>query len=607
MPHSLPKMMDLLLDNLEALGAASVGTFWVPFGVWTLVWVLTMIGLHFGKGASPEMRYRVAQATLLALPMGLLLAQLIDPVALLPSSLPPLDLIPSLTGFRADAVVPESSSVEPASASPFQVLTLSMILGSAVVLMALSAVVQLVRLVGQGCTVYRLRRVLPAVEDDQIEADVEAALKHAGLQRDVEVLLTSAEVVPMTLGMWWPLVVVPASLSREERRLALAHEFIHVQWWDPLAQGLEAFVAAAFALHPAVHRLVRQCDLFREMACDARLLADPAVSRRSYAALLTAFVTPPAPPVVPTAVGMADSHSDVHQRLLAMKTSSLHRPSTFLGWVLATMLLLGGSLTMTVSQALAQQAEPSIEHEQVLRQRVVEAMRAAEHEASAGILRQMTEDERHAAIRAELQALRGRLAHQDEEVEIPLYGQDDDAGLSQIVGELRALEERMREQAQAAEGMHDRMDEARRQQVIAELRALEANMGQQAQIVEGILRRSLEEALQAEREGGSAEIAGALSRADEEASDFVILGARPNPSSEQVFVSLALAQAADVRVSVYDMTGRRVQSESFQLNAGRQLVRLDVSDLASGTYVYRAQVILGAQTRTESGTFTVAR
>ena len=72
----------------------------------------------------------------------------------------------------------------------------------------------------------------------------------------------------------------------------------------------------------------------------------------------------------------------------------------------------------------------------------------------------------------------------------------------------------------------------------------------------------------------------------------------PNPSVGTATIRFALAEAADVRLDVYDMLGRRVTTlAEGPMGAGPHEVRLDAGQLASGTYVYRLTTPVGAQTR----------
>ena len=72
----------------------------------------------------------------------------------------------------------------------------------------------------------------------------------------------------------------------------------------------------------------------------------------------------------------------------------------------------------------------------------------------------------------------------------------------------------------------------------------------------------------------------------------------PNPTTDAASIRFTLAEAADVRLEVYDVLGRRVASlANGPMPAGTHLARLETAPLASGTYIYRLSTPVGAQTR----------
>jgi len=72
-------------------------------------------------------------------------------------------------------------------------------------------------------------------------------------------------------------------------------------------------------------------------------------------------------------------------------------------------------------------------------------------------------------------------------------------------------------------------------------------------------------------------------------TDAELLPAYPNPARSQAAIRFAVPERQDVRIALYDMLGRRVQTVVDTDAAGRTEAQLDVSDLASGTYFLRMQ------------------
>ena len=90
---------------------------------------------------------------------------------------------------------------------------------------------------------------------------------------------------------------------------------------------------------------------------------------------------------------------------------------------------------------------------------------------------------------------------------------------------------------------------------------------------------------------------------------FAHLGPRPNPVRDRTAVALDLPWPADVRVEVFDVTGRQVLAAEARMGAGTgQSVALDASALPAGLYVYRLTATTpGAAPAYASGRLTVVR
>ena len=71
-------------------------------------------------------------------------------------------------------------------------------------------------------------------------------------------------------------------------------------------------------------------------------------------------------------------------------------------------------------------------------------------------------------------------------------------------------------------------------------------------------------------------------------TDFAITSAYPNPFNSVMRIGYALPEAADVRLSVYDVTGRLVtELVRGRMQIGMHTAVLDGADLASGVYLIR--------------------
>lgn len=95
---------------------------------------------------------------------------------------------------------------------------------------------------------------------------------------------------PAVVGALRPRIVVPSdfetSYDAEERELILAHEMTHLARRDSLVNAAAATALCLAWFNPLAHLGVRMIRIDQEMACDARVLANPRRSRRRYAELL---------------------------------------------------------------------------------------------------------------------------------------------------------------------------------------------------------------------------------------------------------------------------------------------------------------------------------
>jgi len=115
-----------------------------------------------------------------------------------------------------------------------------------------------------------------------------------GLASRTITLATSDEVrVPTALGLWTPMVVLPAWALRElppdDLAIVLRHEFAHLTRWDDWTNLFQKLVRALFFFHPAVWWMERRLSLEREMACDDVVLAQTA-NPTGYASCLVSLL-----------------------------------------------------------------------------------------------------------------------------------------------------------------------------------------------------------------------------------------------------------------------------------------------------------------------------
>jgi beta-lactamase regulating signal transducer with metallopeptidase domain len=96
------------------------------------------------------------------------------------------------------------------------------------------------------------------------------------LGRIVRLLREPAATVPMTWGVFHPVVLLPAESDgwqAERRRVVLAHELAHVRRWDAATQWIAHLALVVFWFNPLVWVAARKLREERERACDDAVLA----------------------------------------------------------------------------------------------------------------------------------------------------------------------------------------------------------------------------------------------------------------------------------------------------------------------------------------------
>ncbi len=274
--------MTLLADWLQSLGTATLGALWVPLLAWTAVAFAAVSLLRLWRSAHTLVHYTTRTALLLALPLGLLLAAVTDLsiLALFPSpdaelSIEPIFILP-LMDFNPAPGTPAAPA-----------WTLYHLLGLLTMLAGVLAAGRLYYLARHALALTRFRRRLPRNPDAPIQQAVDRQAAALGIQRRVRAVVTTQDVVPMTLGWLRPVIVVPEALTGDEEHLhmTLLHELIHIRRQDVLLQGVEYVISALFLINPAVWLLRRSIGQYREMSSDAEVVTQPRVSSKRYAAL----------------------------------------------------------------------------------------------------------------------------------------------------------------------------------------------------------------------------------------------------------------------------------------------------------------------------------
>jgi beta-lactamase regulating signal transducer with metallopeptidase domain len=162
----------------------------------------------------------------------------------------------------------------------------------------------------------------------------------------IRVLRSETLPVPVTTGLFHPVIILPASLLREGDiellASAIGHEFVHVARKDYLLNLIYELLFVPISFHPAAAFLRRRVRETRELCCD-ELVAERILNAEVYARSLVKLASP-APPLrrlsVTTTVGIADADILEARIMSLLKRPDFHTRGKRLLLIAVSLLLL---------------------------------------------------------------------------------------------------------------------------------------------------------------------------------------------------------------------------------------------------------------------------
>lgn len=125
--------------------------------------------------------------------------------------------------------------------------------------------------------VRRLRSVGTSPVPEDVRDRVASLAERLGVRRSVAVLQSTLARVPVVIGWWKPVVLLPASLltglPAAHLEAILAHELAHIRRHDFAVNLLQTLIETVFFYHPAVWWLSRRIRVEREHCCDDMAVA----------------------------------------------------------------------------------------------------------------------------------------------------------------------------------------------------------------------------------------------------------------------------------------------------------------------------------------------
>jgi carboxyl-terminal processing protease len=224
----------------------------------------------------------------------------------------------------------------------------------------IGALLSVVWLLGGWLSLVRLARCCERVRDGALHQTLTEVAKSLGIRRPIRLLLSSHRAIPMTWGLFRPVVLLPQEAktwTAQRLGMVLVHELGHVQRWDCLVQLLGHLVRGLYWFHPLAWLAVRQLRIEQEHACDDLVLESgaPATDYAEHLLAVTAGVRADFW-TAPVALGMGRSEKLRRRLVRLLDAGCNHRPArrrTVLVATVATIALAIGLGTVGFSPSPA--------------------------------------------------------------------------------------------------------------------------------------------------------------------------------------------------------------------------------------------------------------
>lgn len=227
------------------------------------------------------------------------------------------------------------------------------------VVWAVVAMLLLFRLVFGRLRLSLIARRASVVDDGQWLLLVQRLAHRLEISRPITLLRSSRSCVPMTWGLVYPIVLLPAGSDEwpmERRTIVLLHELAHVNRLDAVTQFIAQVATAVFWFNPIVWLAARAMRVERELACDDCVIAGGArPSDYAQDLLQIARSFSRTPDVAVAALAMA-RRGDLEERMMAILDPAANRGAVSRGRMFA-----GAAGIVFLSVPLAALAPPPVQ------------------------------------------------------------------------------------------------------------------------------------------------------------------------------------------------------------------------------------------------------
>ncbi|MDZ4699888.1 MAG: M56 family metallopeptidase [Rhodothermales bacterium] len=346
----LADMILILVKGTLLLSAAGLLTYALRHSAAAtryMVWCSALLGLFLLPFLSPLMpAWQVA-----VLPASIEVDQAlrVDPFNAQPAPLP--DAVRSLDPLPAPAPLTLPPATAPADASlaaNWSAMSSSLNwMQWAFLVWALGVCVVLGRLALAHAGARLLVSRASHVDDEEWHLKAESAAHRLGVQRLVRLRMSTWTSVPMAVGVWRPVIVLPADAdtwSDARKDAVLLHELAHVKRYDCLFQLMTNVVTAIYWFNPLVWLASWQMRIERERSADDIVIVSGAdASHYAETLLETARMLRRGEWSTVAAVSMARG-SQLEGRLLSIldpfRRRNQNRPATWLTLMLVACIVV---------------------------------------------------------------------------------------------------------------------------------------------------------------------------------------------------------------------------------------------------------------------------
>lgn len=189
------------------------------------------------------------------------------------------------------------------------------------------------------------------LHDEALQSLCQQQADALGLRRCPPLRVSHDIASPQVLGLWRPVVLLPAdqSLTVDESAMALGHELAHLQRGDLWLGWVPAIAQRLFFFHPAVAWAMREYAIHREAACDAQVLQRHDALPQDYGRLLLRLGV--VRPMHSGLAGASPTFRNLKRRLIMLQETVNGTTPRTVSWLLVAVIALTGVLPYRVTAA----------------------------------------------------------------------------------------------------------------------------------------------------------------------------------------------------------------------------------------------------------------